>query len=210
MGIRIIPAGVPLVAMLLAAPAARADIYTWIDASGTLNVSNLAPPAGVQVISVDAHRDPPPAPPAPPAAALDAARDAELQALNARVVALQDEVEQARHRESAPPAYWPAPPLPQDAVYDTGDAPDHSYDAAPLPPMPASCDPVGWGCMNGWNPYAAYAYPVLVVAVNARNVRRGPVSHPVPIRPPGHAMRPPPHASHPPPPRIMAMSRHAG
>jgi len=32
---------------------ARADIYTWLDEKGTLNVSNLEPPPGVTVTHVD-------------------------------------------------------------------------------------------------------------------------------------------------------------
>ena len=35
---------------------AQADIYTWVDASGTINVSNLAPPDGVSVTRVVHYR----------------------------------------------------------------------------------------------------------------------------------------------------------
>ena len=31
---------------------AQADVYAWVDASGTINVSNLAPPDGVSVTHV--------------------------------------------------------------------------------------------------------------------------------------------------------------
>jgi hypothetical protein len=206
---RAIHAGIPLLAMLLAAPAARADIYTWVDASGTLNVSNLAPPTGVQVINVVVHHDPPPAPPAPPNAALDAARDAEVQALNARVDALRDEVEQAHRRMAAQADYWSAAPPPQAEVYDAGDTAGYGYDA-PVTQVSMGCDPSWWGCAYGWNPYGAYAYPVVIVAANARNVRRGNGVHPAPVRPPyhGHSMGPPTHAMGP-PPHSMGPPTHA-
>jgi hypothetical protein len=70
---------------------AHADVYTWVDASGGVTVSNLAPPEGVRVTNVihasapkttirddDAH---------------DAARAAEAQALGARVRQLEDAVQ---------------------------------------------------------------------------------------------------------------------
>src|SRR5689334_22941462 len=42
-----------------APPLARAEIYTWIDASGVTNVSNLPPPDGAKVTKVQ-HAPPPP------------------------------------------------------------------------------------------------------------------------------------------------------
>jgi hypothetical protein len=68
---------------------AYADLYTWVDASGGLNVSNLAPPEGVRITNVipgsatkpAAHDD-----------AREAARDAEVQVLTKRVRQLEDEV----------------------------------------------------------------------------------------------------------------------
>jgi len=41
-----------LVAGTLGLQLAHADIYTWADASGSVNVSNLEPPQGARVISV--------------------------------------------------------------------------------------------------------------------------------------------------------------
>jgi Domain of unknown function (DUF4124) len=209
---RAIRAGIPLLAMLLAAPAARADIYTWVDASGTLNVSNLAPPSGVHVIDVVVHHDPPPAPPAPPNAALDAARDAELQALNARVEALRDEVDQAHRRLATQADYWSAAPPPEAPVYDAGDTSGYGYDTAPVTQASVGCDPSWWGCAYGY-PYGLYGYPVVIVAADARNVRRpGIHPHPSPRPPyPGHSMGTPPRLQHPspsPPSRMVAMSRH--
>ena len=68
---------------------AHADLYTWVDASGGVNVSNLAPPAGVRVTNV--------IPASPPKTttrddAREAVRDAEVQALTKRVRQLEDEV----------------------------------------------------------------------------------------------------------------------
>ena len=40
-------------------PGARADIYTWTDAGGRVNISNLAPPEGARVTSV-LHETPKP------------------------------------------------------------------------------------------------------------------------------------------------------
>ena len=68
---------------------AHADLYTWVDATGGVNVSNLAPPAGVRVTNV--------IPAGPPKTttrddAREAVRDAEVQALTKRVRQLEDEV----------------------------------------------------------------------------------------------------------------------
>ena len=75
---------------------AYADIYTWVDPSGVVNVSNLAPPENVRVTNVihasapkittrdDANRD--------------AARHAEVQALAERVRQLENEVALARSK----------------------------------------------------------------------------------------------------------------
>ena len=56
---------------------AHADIYTWVDASGSINVSNLAPPDGVRAASV-MHESAPAT-----ATSDDAARDAARRASSA-------------------------------------------------------------------------------------------------------------------------------
>ena len=67
---------------------AYADLYTWVDASGGVNVSNLAPPEGVRITNViratpkTTARDDP----------REAVRDAEVQALTKRVRQLEDQV----------------------------------------------------------------------------------------------------------------------
>src|SRR5919108_3497779 len=79
-------------ALLFASTGAQADIYNWIDASGSLNVSNIAPPEDVRVTKVvheapkSASRD----------AAAEAARTTQLQALNERVGQLERELQAAR------------------------------------------------------------------------------------------------------------------
>ena len=70
---------------VLACAMARADIYTWVDASGNLNLSNQPPPAGVRVTSV--YREDPAARAHAEAARAASARE-ELRTLNARVAEL--------------------------------------------------------------------------------------------------------------------------
>ena len=70
---------------------AHADLYTWVDTSGGINVSNLAPPEGARITNVilasapkTTTRD---------EDAREAARDAEVQALAKRVRQLEDQIE---------------------------------------------------------------------------------------------------------------------
>jgi len=72
---------VAFLVLLLSAGAAQADIYTWTDKNGVVNVSNLPPPEGVRPTRVthEAPKDP-----AREAAAREAAHLAELRALVAR------------------------------------------------------------------------------------------------------------------------------
>ena|SRR5271155_762310 len=75
---------------------AHADIYTWIDATGGVSVSNLAPPEGVRVTNV-IHASAPKT-----TARDDDARDAELRALTERVRQVEDEIEAATRQVPAP------------------------------------------------------------------------------------------------------------
>ena len=59
-------------------PLAHADIFTWTDKSGNVNVSNLSPPEDARVTSVTHD---PPKDPAREAAILEARRQAEMRAL---------------------------------------------------------------------------------------------------------------------------------
>jgi len=153
--------------LALAAPLALADVYTWKDAGGRLNVSNVRPPEGVRIESV-VHEDPPTVSPSA-AAARDHARDAEVQALNERVAQLQDDVERAKQQVSLPPVvYHPAPAAPPVQVTVnvmpsapapvTAYAPPYPvYSGYPYPGYPGLpydyCDPTIFGC-------PVFGYPV--------------------------------------------------
>src|SRR5258707_353391 len=80
-----------LLAIAFGSQFAHADIYTWVDASGATNVSNVSPPEGVRVTRV-AHENPRKAV-RPDTSVRDATHDAEIQALSERVQQLQHEVD---------------------------------------------------------------------------------------------------------------------
>ena len=158
--------------LALAAPLALADVYTWKDPSGRLNVSNIAPPEGVHVESV-VHEDPPK--PSPSALlGRDAAHAADVQTLNERVAQLEDEVERAKQQPPLPPVvYRPAPSAPPVQVtvnvMPPAPAPVPAY-APPYPvysgyPYPGYpglpydyCDPTIFGC-----PFLGYPVGGVVV-----------------------------------------------
>ncbi len=147
---------------------AHADIYTWTDESGRVNVSNLTPPDGVHVTKV-VHENPHVVP-ARPAAVADPAPQADVVALALRVRQLEYEVELAK-RQPPPPIYMA-----------TSTPPPMQYEVAPvqygpdLGPSPASygCDPSWFGCAGWFNPGF---YPAGVVVLGAPNVRRSFSSH---------------------------------
>jgi len=49
---------VALVALLLCAASAQAQVYRWVDERGTVHYSNEAPPPGVKATTVDPEADP--------------------------------------------------------------------------------------------------------------------------------------------------------
>ena len=120
---RLRPVGVfgAIVVTVFAVPLAHANIYTWVDAKGVVNVSNVAPPEGVRIL-----RNTPDPPPDP---ARDAAREfarlAELQALQHQVAQLQQDLDQTR-REAAAVASTP----PVIVVYPPAPAPQYAGMAA--------------------------------------------------------------------------------
>jgi hypothetical protein len=121
---------------------ARADIYTWVDTDGRVNVSNLAPPAGARVTSVMHESAPKVAPVSD--SYREAARQAEALARADRVRQLEREVELARRPE--PPPQWamaPAPPIVQ-YVYPPSAPPPAQYDATPQ--ASSDCDPARTNC----------------------------------------------------------------
>jgi hypothetical protein len=146
----------PLVlACTLGATFAHAAIYTWVDASGTVNISNLPPPEGARVISVVQESPPRIAPPAD--AASEAARQLEVQALSERVRQLEYEAEFARRQAPPAPVYQAVP-----AVQYSQYPPDYG------PAASSGCDPSWAGC-GGW--WGSYGYPIVVV--QSPNFRRG-------------------------------------
>jgi hypothetical protein len=145
---------------------AQADIYTWVDRSGTINVSNLAPPEGAQVMSI-IHASAPEAA-ARDAAARETARQAEVQALNERMRQLEGEIELAS-RQAPPADYRPilAPPVMQYVVNIA--SPPEQYPVDATPQAYAGCNP-GWiGCGLWW------AYPASVVVLNSPSARFHPI-----------------------------------
>ena len=148
-------------ALTLGGQLAYADIYTWVDASGATNVSNLSPPEGVRVTRVT-HENP--QKPVRLETARDAAHDAEIQALSERVQQLQREVDLARTYAPPPqPMAYPAiPPAP---------APAYAVDDMPAPTNP--CDS-GFGCGYWWGQPLS---PANVVVVRAPSFRRAQPFH---------------------------------
>jgi hypothetical protein len=177
---------------------AHADIYTWVDAKGVTNVSNIAPPDGVTVKNVDVS---PPTDPAREAAAREAAQQAEMQAMNARLAQLQADLEQARQPYPPMPYAPPTPtvvvvqPPPQYASY----APPPAYDMAPA--YSGGCD-FSFDCGSWWGP-GFWGTTVVVNTPRGKFHRRfnSGVSLPRPVVPP---LVPPPQ----PVPRMNVSFRH--
>src|SRR3954451_5488950 len=90
-------------------PVARADIYTWTDAAGRVNVSNITPPEAARVTHVT--RDISPKPDA--AASRDNPQQKEVRALADRVRQLEQELDVAK---IPPTAFVPVPTPPAPAV----------------------------------------------------------------------------------------------
>lgn len=139
---------------------AHADIYTWVDETGVINVSNLAPPDGVRVINVMRA--------SPPSAA---AR--QTQALTDRVQQLEDEV--ALARPQAPPAPYAPVVLPPPVVQYVIAPPVVQYVINESAPIDTSCDPSWAGCAFGSAPLF---YPTSVVVVRPPGFGHGRPPHP--------------------------------
>lgn len=164
MRIRLRSAGLPAVLACsfgLAQPA-RADIYTWVDASGTVNISNLAPPDGVRLTNVTRETAQDLA--AREEFAREAARQAELQALSERVRQLESEIDVARRPVPPPQVVYVPVPTPTPLQYPVEMAPSES----------GACDP-SWASCWGW--WGSGFYPASVVVVRAPNFHRFPSGH---------------------------------
>jgi hypothetical protein len=162
---------------------ADADIYTWADASGSINVSNLSPPQGVRVISV-AHASPE-STAARENAAREAARRAETAALEERVLQLESEA--ALRRQAPTPVVYPVIAAPPPMQYWGEPAPvRYSVSMAPSA-YTQSCDPGWMDCGLGLFPGF---YPTSVVFLRTPSFRRFPatqVRHHFPVRQPMHS-----------------------
>ena len=133
-------------ACALGLPCASADVYAWIEASGTLVLSDVAAPPGARVIDVVADRAPAVStrPSAPPT--YDAARQGEIEFLSERVRLLEREVELAG-RQPAPAA---------------------TYGTVPAQGMNGWCDPAWSYCGLGWGPAI---YPGVIVVPRSTGFR---------------------------------------
>jgi Domain of unknown function (DUF4124) len=140
---------------------AYADIYTWLDANGSINVSNLTPPDGAHVTSV-MHES---APRVVPAA--EAMRQADVQALAQRVQQLEGELAMAQYQQPPPQAYAVMQP-PVVQYFVDASSPQFQYNST----GPSGCDS-GWGdCGNNW--WNAGIFPVGVVFLQAPRFKRFP------------------------------------
>jgi hypothetical protein len=149
---------VAALAAAFAAPA-WADIYTWTDASGRVNISNVEPPQDVHPRRIAQT----PVQKKESDAARAATQASEVEALKARVAELESQVELAQ-QESAPPLAYPiaAPVAPRVVVVTPPAPPPIAY--AP-PPDVAPCDPLVFGC-------PAFGYPVNVVVIKQPRFHR--------------------------------------
>lgn len=155
-----------LVAGAVWLPPAHADVFTWTDANGRVNVSNMDPPDGVRVTSVT-HVNAPKVSASADAAMKEMLRDAEVQALAERVRQLQGDVEAARRQP--PPTVVVAPVITPPSYAGEWSAPPPSYSYAPQPAAYGyapgiGCDP-SWGNTYGNCGYGFYpgGYTTLVV-----------------------------------------------
>jgi len=142
----------------------HADIYTWVDGSGRVNISNLEPPSGAKVTKVT-HTSPAPVTSEQEAARLAAIRAAEVQALERRVRELELEAEVVRRVAAMTP-----PPAPAPVIVQAPPPAMPAYDWAPPAPVYSSynapanygCDPSWFSCSSWWPGF----YPSSVVVVN--------------------------------------------
>jgi hypothetical protein len=141
----------------LGSVSAYADIYTWTDARGSLNFSNLPPPKSdkvknVQVVAAGAAPVSAAGDPVPPRQASPTERE-----LLARVKNLErqlaEQQKQQLSQQRAAPAYYQAPPPPPRTYYQPPPPPSYYQ------PPPAYYDP---SADTGYYPaYPVYYYPVV-------------------------------------------------
>ena len=166
-----------------------ADIYTWTDAFGRINVSNVAPPADVHVTKV-IREDP--AATARAAAARNAARESEIRTLTERVAQLEQDASLARVAPAPMPypVMPPAPPVPYSfAMAQPPVQPPADFSA----PMTSTCSPFGFDCASVW-PSVVYPAGAVVLRTRSGNHFRSIYkSHQMAARPSMHGAHPPRH-----------------
>ena len=168
---------------------AYADIYTWTDASGRINVSNVAPPVDVRVTKV-IREDPAAA--ARAEAARNAAQESEIRTLTQRVAQLEQDASLARAAPPPPAPYPmmpPAPPVP----YSFAMVQPPMQSVPDVAPMLSSCNPSWFDCALTW-PSLIYPAGVVVLGPRGGNHFR-PIykSHQMAARPSMHGAHPPRH-----------------
>jgi hypothetical protein len=148
---------VVLMAGVFGSPVAQAEIYTWIDASGVTNLSNLQPPDGVKVTKVQAAL--PPEIAAREDAARETARKAEADAAAARIRDLENLLAHSPPPDYRAPAAQPViqyivepQPAPMQLTVETGAPAYGAYDYG--------CNPSWAGCALSWWPVVVVGAPV--------------------------------------------------
>lgn len=161
---RFVPILTLLSASLLGAQVAQADIYTWVDGNGVVNVSNLTPPRGADVTNVTVERAQAPA--ARNDAARDAAREAEVRALSDRVRELESDAQNAPRPAATTiiaPIYVPVP-TPVMMPYQP--------EMMPMLTQQPGCDPSWYGCLASTTGF--YGPGVIVLPSTGRRHVRPP------------------------------------
>jgi hypothetical protein len=175
------------IAALVVVSVAHADIYTWTDANGKINVSNLVPPDGVKVTKVVKEQ---------PRSAAEIAAEAQRQQmamLAERVRQLESEL--VARDPPAPPAPIVVAPV---IVTQPAAAPEPYY--PPEQPAYTGCDPSWFGC-SYFGP--TWWYPVAVAPIKpGRHFHRFDKITQLPVRPVGFNQKPgiPPGFNRPPSP----------
>lgn len=169
----------------------RADVYTWVDPAGNVNLSNLEPPQGARILRVT--HDSAPAK-ARDDAAYDAAQQARIVALSQRIADLEKRAEAAAGAAPPPVVYAAAPAIAR--------APPQ-VNVVVVPATTALDATPDYGC--AWVgcalPWASFAYPAAVFFTAKPDSRHGraswtprmstlrPLTTPITIRPGGHGRR---------------------
>jgi hypothetical protein len=139
----------------------HADIYTWTDAQGSLNFSNVAPPKSnkvknVRVIAKDTIPVAQVADPVPPRQPAPSQRELLARISNLEHQLAEQQAQQQIQRSAAPSpgAYYQGPPPPSSAYYQPP-PPGTYYQPTPTSYNDASAD-------AGFYPgYPVYYYPIV-------------------------------------------------